>query len=130
MIISLSMLELPALSVDVTVIVLSPLDRLTPETDQLVVPLAAPLPPLSLFHVTCFTPLVLSDVLPLRFIGLMVVVYVSLEVGLVMVTVGAVVSRVIESLAALDIFSPESLNQTYSVLLPSLPLKVYDTLSE
>ncbi len=47
-----------------------------------------------------------------------------------MVIVGAVVSRVISSLAELDTFPEESLNHTYTVLLPSPLLKVYETLPE
>ena len=47
-----------------------------------------------------------------------------------MFIVGAVVSRVISSLAELDTFPEESLNHTYTVLLLSLPLKVYETLPE
>ena len=97
---------------------------------QYVVPLALPLPPLSLLHVTSFTPLVLSDALPLRLIVLFVVVYVSPEVGLVMVTMGAVVSRIMESLTVLDTFPAASLYQTYTVLVSSPLVKVYETLPE
>ena len=121
---------LPALSLAVTVIVLSPFDRLMLEIVQLVVPIAVPLPPLLLVHVTSFIPLVLSDALPPRLIVLLVAVYVASDVGLVMFIVGAVVSKVISSLAAFDTFPEESLKHTYTVLLPSLPLKVYETLPE
>ena len=69
-----SVLVFPALSFAVTVILLSPLVRLMLETLQYVVPLAVPFPPLSLLHVTSFTPLELSDALPLRLKGLLVVV--------------------------------------------------------
>ena len=44
--------EFPAPSLAVTVITLAPLDRLILEIVQLVVPLAVPLPPLLLLHVT------------------------------------------------------------------------------
>jgi len=64
----------PAPSVAVTVIILSPLDRLMPEMLQLVVPLAVPLLPLSLLHDTLLMPLVVSDALPPRLIVLIVVV--------------------------------------------------------
>lgn len=64
--------ELPALSVAVTVITLSPIDSLMFEIDQLVVPLAAPLP-LPLLHFTLLIPLVLSDALPLKLKELLVV---------------------------------------------------------
>ena len=66
--------ELPAPSLAVTVIVLSPLERLMPEIVQLAVPLADPFPPLLLLHVTLLIPLTLSDVLPPRLIVLLVVV--------------------------------------------------------
>ena len=98
------------------------------ETLQYVVPLAVPLPPLSLLHVTSFTPLVLSDALPSRVRALLAAVYVSLEVGLVMVTMGAVVSKIIESLAALDTFPAESLYHTYMVFCSSPLASVYETL--
>ncbi len=65
---------LPALSEAVTVIILSPFDRVMPEIDQLAVPLAVPLPPRLLLHVTLCTPLVLSEVLPPRLIVLPVAV--------------------------------------------------------
>ena len=48
--------------------------------------------------------------------------------GLVIVTMGAVVSRVMESLAALDTFPAESLNHTYTVFCSSPLVNVYDTL--
>jgi len=121
---------LPALSVAVTVIALLPLVKLTLETLQLVVPLAVPLPPPLLLHVTLLTPLVLSEVLPPKLMVLVGEVYVALDVGLVMVTVGAVVSRVIESLAVFDTFPAASLYHTYTVLLPSPPFMVYETLPE
>lgn len=69
-----SVLVLPALSVAVTVIVLSPFDKLIFKIDQLVVPLAVPVPPLLLLHFTLLTPLLLSDALPLRLTTLLVVV--------------------------------------------------------
>ncbi len=48
-------------------------------------------------------------------------------VGLVIFTVGAVVSRIIVSLAEFDTFPAASLYHTYIVLPPSPPLKEYDT---
>src|SRR3990172_2323363 len=121
---------LPTLSFAVTVILFSPLVRLMLEILQYVVPLAVPLPPLSLLHVTSFTPLKPSDALPLRLNGLLVVVYVSPKVGLVMVTMGAVVSRIMESLAVLDTFPVASLYQTYTVFVSSPLVKVYEKLPE
>ena len=46
-----------------------------------------------------------------------------------MVTVGAVVSRAMESLAVLDTFPAASLYHTYTVLLPSPLLRVYEMLA-
>jgi hypothetical protein len=69
-----SVLVLFALSVAFTVItLLFPFDRLMLGIDQLVVPLAVPLPPLLLLHVTLLTPLILSDELPPKLIVLLVV---------------------------------------------------------
>jgi hypothetical protein len=64
-----------------------------PGADQLVVPVAVPLPPALLLHVTCVTP-TLSDAVPPSVSGLLVAVYVAPDVGVVMDTVGAVASYV------------------------------------
>ena len=54
--------ELPVPSLAVTVMVLSPLERLMFEIVQLAVPLAVPFPPpLLLLHATLLIPLTLSD---------------------------------------------------------------------
>src|SRR3990167_3769481 len=66
--------EFPAPSLAVTVITLAPLDRLILEIVQLVVPLAVPLPPLLLLHVTLLTLPELSDAVPLKVMVLLVVV--------------------------------------------------------
>ena len=71
---NVSVPELPAPSFAVTVITLSPLNKLMLEVNQLVVPLAVPLPPLLLLHVTLLTPLVLSEALPPMAITLLVTV--------------------------------------------------------
>ena len=60
---------------------------------------------------------------------LLVDVYGS-EVGLVMVTMGAVVSKVMLSLAELDTFPPKSLYHTYTVFEPSPLARVNETLPE
>ena len=86
---------LPALSLAVTVITLLPLERLIPEAFQLVVPIAVPLPPLSFAQLTLFIPLVVSEALPPKLIVELVEVYVESDVGLVMVTVGTAVSKII-----------------------------------
>jgi hypothetical protein len=56
-----------------------------------VVPLAVPLPPWLLLHVTWVTPMV-SDAVPPSVIGLVAAVNVGAVVGLVMATVGWVES--------------------------------------
>jgi hypothetical protein len=63
---------------------------------QLVVPLAVPLAPVAEFaHVTCVTP-TSSEAVPPSVSGLVLVVYVLDEVGVVIVTVGGVVSGVVQ----------------------------------
>jgi hypothetical protein len=57
---------LPAESLAVTVIVLLPLDKVMAEIDQLAVPLAVPLAPLSLVQIISLMPLPLSVALPDR----------------------------------------------------------------
>ncbi len=71
-IVMVSVFVLPAPSFPVTVITLSPLERLMLDIVQLAVPLAVPLPPLLLLHDTSLMPLVLSDALPLNVIVLLV----------------------------------------------------------
>ena len=71
---------------------LLPLERLIFDMLQLVVPLDVPLLPVALFdHVTLLIPLS-SEAVPLRVMELLAVEYVESDVGLVMVTTGAVVS--------------------------------------
>ena len=91
-IVSVAVLFAPSMTVTV-ITLLFPCDRLMPEIDQLVVPLAVPLPPLLLLHVTLPTPLVVADALPSRLTILLVVEYVALDVGLVIVIVRYIVSR-------------------------------------
>jgi hypothetical protein len=121
--------ELFAPSFAVTVITLSPLDKDILEIVQLAVPVAVPFPPLLLLHATLLIPLELSDALPPRLIVLVVVVYVELDVGLDIVTVGTVVSRVMVAFAVLETFPAASLYHTYIVLLPSPLLKEYETVA-
>jgi len=66
--------EFPAPSLAVTVITLAPLDRLMLDIDQLSVPIAVPLPPLLLLHVTLLTLPELSDAVPFKVMVLLVVV--------------------------------------------------------
>jgi hypothetical protein len=82
---------LPAASCAVTVTAVEPGSRTNPVIVQLAVPAAVPLLPRSVDHVTCVTP-TLSDAVPLRLSGLAEAVNVGLEVGEVMLIVGATVS--------------------------------------
>ena len=50
----------------VTVIIFDPLCTVIPETDQLLVPVAVPLPPRLFVQLTCVTA-TLSEAVPLRF---------------------------------------------------------------
>lgn len=99
---------LPALSVALTVITLSPLERVMPEMLQLVV--AVPEPPLLLLHSTLLIPLPVSEAVPLK--AMVELFEVEPEAGLKIVTVGAVVSRVIEAWAESEILPSLSLYQT------------------
>ena len=71
---NVSVPELFAPSFAVTVMTLSPVDKLILETVQLAVPVAVPFPPLLLLHATLLIPLTLSDALPPRLIVLLVAV--------------------------------------------------------
>ena len=68
----MSVPEFTAPSFAVTVITLSPLDRLILEIVQLAVPVAVPFPPLLLLHATLLIPLELSEALPPRLMVLLV----------------------------------------------------------
>ena len=68
----MSVPEFPAPSFAVTVITLSPVDKLMLETVQLAVPVAVPFPPLLLLHATLLIPLELSEALPPRLMVLLV----------------------------------------------------------
>ncbi len=82
---------LPAASRAVTVMTFDPGCSAT-LADQLVVPVAVPLPPPRLFaQLTCVTP-TLSDAVPPIVSGVALVAYVAALVGVVIVAVGAVVS--------------------------------------
>ncbi len=85
------MLVLPAASRAVTVSTFCPLCSTIPLTDQLVVPVAVPLPPRSLLQVTCVTA-TLSEAVPPSASGVALAVCVASLVGVVIVTVGSVVS--------------------------------------
>ena len=75
----------------VTVMTFDPLRSVTPEIDQLAVPVAVPLPPRSFVQVTCVTP-TLSDAVPPRFMEAEAVLYVDPEVGDEIVIAGFVLS--------------------------------------
>src|SRR5437763_16161715 len=81
----------PAVSRAVTVRRLAPAWRTMPVAVQLVVPLAVPLPPRLFAQVTCVTP-TLSDAVPPSARDDVGVLYVEPAVGVVIATVGSVVS--------------------------------------
>ena len=85
------MLVLPAASRAVTVSTFEPDCSTIPFTDQLVVPVALPLPPRLFDQLTCVTP-TLSDAVPPSASGVEVTVSVAPLVGLEMLTAGATVS--------------------------------------
>jgi hypothetical protein len=89
--VKLEVAVLPAASRAVTVMTFAPATRRIPLAVQLAVPLAAPVPPRLLAHVTCVTP-TLSLAVPLTVIGVALVACVADEVGPVIVTAGLVVS--------------------------------------
>ena len=71
----------------VTVTRVTPVVKVSPGIVQLLAPVAMPLAPRSVVQVTCVTP-ALSKAVPLKLIGLLVVVKVAPEVGEVMMTAG------------------------------------------
>ena len=84
----------PAASVAVTVMTLAPATNDTDATDQLVVPAAPPLVELAALTQLIEAIATLSAAVPPRDIAAKAVVKVAAAVGFVIVTVGAVVSRV------------------------------------
>src|SRR6266545_2257381 len=93
---------------------------------QLVVPVAVPLPPRLFAHVTWVTP-TLSDAVPPRVREELLVVKVVLEVGDVMVAVGAVVSLKVTvkvSVAVLPAASQAVTVSTFDPVLRAMPLVV------
>jgi hypothetical protein len=89
--VSIAVATLFAASRAVTVMTFDPGCRATPVADQLVVPVADPLPPALFTQVIWVTP-TLSAAVPLTVNADVLVVYVADEVGPVMATVGAVTS--------------------------------------
>jgi hypothetical protein len=89
--VSVAVAVFPAASRAVTVTTFVPASSGIPAALQLAVPVAVPLPPRSLTHVTCVTP-TLSDAVPPTVIVVAVVVTVPVVVGVVMAIVGRVVS--------------------------------------
>ena len=113
--VKLSVEVLPAASRAWTVSTLVPIWRTTPLAVQLVVPLAVPLPPRLFAHVTCVTP-TLSDAVPPSVRRLALVLKVGLEVGEVMVTVGAVVSVAVPVPVRIrETVSPSAVKLTFTV---------------
>jgi hypothetical protein len=85
---------LPAASRAVIVMTLAPPSNVIPLALHEVVPIAVPLPPRLLAHVTCVTPTA-SLAVPPTVTGVVLVVYVATDVGVVMETPGAVVSAAV-----------------------------------
>src|SRR5213593_4542318 len=84
---------------------------------QLVVPVAVPLPPRLFAHVTWVTPM-LSDAVPPRVRGELLVAKVGLEVGDVMKTVGGVVSVPVPvpvPVASREMVSPSAVKVTLAL---------------
>src|SRR5207244_4718996 len=100
--VALAVAVLPAASCAVTVSTFVPSWRAIPLAVQLVVPLAAPLPPRLLAHVTWVTP-TLSDAVPPSVRGELLVLYVDPVVGAVMAMVGGVASSPAVVLLAADV---------------------------
>src|SRR5437588_11247824 len=93
---------------------------------QLVVPLAAPLPPRLLAHVTWVTP-TLSDAVPPSVKGELLVLYVDAVVGSVMAMAGAMASTPVTVTLAVAVLSAASCAVTVSTLVPrwlGIPLAV------
>src|SRR5207342_1210656 len=86
--VNVSVEVLPAASRAVTVMTLAPLTRATLATLHAVVPVAVPLPPAALLHVTCVTPTASEAVPPSATVAVLVE-KVSAAVGAPMVTTGA-----------------------------------------
>ncbi len=105
---------MPAASAAVTVMTLTPLCRVIPDTDHDVVPIAVPLPPPLLDHVTRVTPTV-SEAVPAMLSGLEFVEYVALAVGEVIAMMGGIVS-------------PEFRHET-EILVTLVPLMLPDPLA-
>src|SRR5438094_2875186 len=108
-------LVLPAASRAWTVSTLVPIWRTALPAVKPVVPLAVPLPPRLFAHVTCVTP-TLSDDAPPSVRRLALVLKVGLEVGEVMVTVGAVVSVAVPVPVRIrEMVSPSAVKLTFTV---------------
>jgi hypothetical protein len=110
---------LPAASLAVTVMIFVPLCSPITLTDQLAVPLAAPLPPRLFDHVTWVAP-TLSEAVPPSVIELDEVLYVVFAVGDVMLTVGTVISIIVAALTIDETLPAASFAQAYKILLPEL----------
>src|SRR5207302_1886975 len=117
---------LPAASRTVTVNTFAPDWRTIPPTVRLVVPVAVPLPPRMVTHVTWVTP-TLSAAVPPSVREALPVAYVGLEVGVVMVTVGAVASvsvTVTVAVAVLPAASRAVIVSTFDPVWRAIPLAV------
>jgi hypothetical protein len=111
--VKLAVAVFPAASRAVTVSTFTPVCRVIPLAVQLVVPVAVPLPPRSLTHVTCVTPIASDAVPPSVSVGLLVL-KVGFVVGAVMVTVGAPASAPLPD-AIRETVSPFDAKVTFAV---------------
>src|SRR5436190_1247306 len=114
-----SVATLPAASLAVTVMTLAPGCKETLATDHAVVPVATPLPPLSLDQLTCDTPNASLAVPPSASVA-DVVEKVVAAVGVAIEIVGAVPSVIVTVTAALLALPAESLAVTVMRLAPGL----------
>src|SRR5688500_5330293 len=96
-----------------------------PVAAQLVVPVAVPLPPALLAHVTRVTP-TLSEAVPPSVREAPLVLYVDADVGVAMATAGRVASRVtvILSVALLPVASRAAIVSTFVPGCRMIPLAV------
>src|SRR5207244_4432923 len=124
--VTLAVAVLPAASCAVTVSTFVPSWRRSAERGVGVVPLAVPLPPRLLAHVTWVTP-TLSDAVPPRVKGVLLVLYVDAVVGAVMAMAGAMASTPVTVTLAVAVLPAASCAVTVSTFVPSwraIPLAV------
>src|SRR5438874_471508 len=116
---------LPAASCAVTVSTFVPACSAIPFAAHFLAPVAMPLPPTLFTHLTCVTP-TLSAAVPASVSVVLFVVYVELDVGALIATVGGVVSTVTVRVAV-PVLPAASCAVTVSTFVPAcsaIPLAV------